>query len=301
VNDVKTFFDCIPCFLRQSLDSIRMVTPDEGIHAQLLREVLRALSEMDLCQSPPAMSQRIHRLIRELTGESDPYRAVKDQSNSLALDLYPNLKRCAEDSADPLETAIRLAIAGNVIDMGVNNHLSDEQVHESIRHALAEPLDGDVTALKEAIPGAKDILYLTDNAGEIVFDKLLIEQIPFETVTVVVRGSPIINDATMEDAEVTGLIELVKVMDNGSDAPGTILEDCSEAFRGRFHEADLVIAKGQGNYETLSEVNKDIFFILKAKCPVIAKDLGCEVGSLVLRRSSYAGAGAGKGNVHARI
>jgi len=298
---MKTFFDCIPCFVRQSLDSVRMVTDDEAIHEQLLRKVLRALGEMDLRQSPPAMAQHLHRLIRKLTGQADPYSAAKDRFNRLALDMYPRLKAQIKGSGDPLETAIRLAIAGNVIDMGVNNHVTDEQVHEAIDHALEASLEADLMGVAEMVSIAKDILYLADNAGEIVFDRLLIEQMPLEKVTLAVKGSAIINDATMKDAEATGLTELVRVIDNGSDAPGTILDDCSQAFRRRFEEADLVIAKGQGNYETLSDVGKDIFFILKAKCPVIARDLGCEVGSLVLRRSSYTEAGAEKGDNYAKI
>ena len=282
---MRTFFDCIPCFIRQALEAVRMITSDEAIHERLLREVLRVLGEMNLRQSPPAMAQRIHRLIRELTGQADPYREIKDRFNRLALDLYPQLKVQIEGSGDRLEMAVRLAIAGNVIDMGVNNHLTDEHIHEAIDHALKTPFDADLASFREAVSIAKNILYLADNAGEIVFDKLLIEQLPLEKVTVAVKGLPIINDATMADAETAGLTELVEVIDNGSDAPGTILDDCSEAFRQRFDEADLVIAKGQGNYETLSDVDKDIFFILKAKCSVIARDLGCQVGSLILRRS----------------
>jgi len=298
---MRTFFDCISCFVRQALESVRMVTSDEAIHERLVREVLRVLGEMDLRESPPAMGQRIHRLIRELTGQDDPYRKVKDRFNRLALDAYPKLKGRVDRSVDPLDTAMRLAIAGNVIDMGVNNHLTDEHVYEAIDHALEAPFEADLTGFAEAISRAMDILYLADNAGEIVLDKLLIEQLPLEKMTVAVKGSPIINDATMEDAEAAGLTELVEVIDNGSDAPGTILDDCSDAFRRRFDEADLVIAKGQGNYETLSDVTKDIFFILKAKCPVIARDLGCEVGSLVLRRSSGAKPGVRKGNKYARL
>lgn len=224
-------------------------------------------------------------MIRELSGEGDPYREAKDRFNRLALSIYGELRARVESSSDPLETAIRLAIAGNVIDLGVDNHLSDEQVHVAIDHALDAPLEADLKGFAEAISDADTIVYLADNAGEIVFDRLLIEQMQMDKVTVVVKGTPIINDATIADAEAAGLTGLVAVIDNGSDAPGTILEDCSEAFRERFGEADLVIAKGQGNYETLSDVDKDIFFILKAKCPVIARDLGCEIGSLVLRRS----------------
>ncbi len=298
---MRTFFECIPCFVRQGLDSVRMVTDDEAVHEQLLREILRAASEMDLRRSPPEMGQYVHRLIRELTGRDDPYREVKDRFNRAALEIYPQLKARVEDSSNPLETAVRLAIAGNVIDLGVNSHVEEQDVREAIDHALKASLDGDVEAFGEAVSGARDILYLADNAGEIVFDRLLIEQLPLEKVTVAVKGSPVINDATMTDAEATGLTGLVEVIDNGSDGPGTILEDCSGAFRRRFDRAGLVIAKGQGNYETLSAAEKDIFFILKAKCPVIARDLGCQVGSLVLRRSSYVGTGRGRDKSHARI
>ena len=297
---MKTFFDCIPCFLRQALDSVRVGTDDEATHEQLLRDVLLALGKMDLRESPPAMAQRIHRLIRELIRESDPYRAIKDRFNRLALNMYPELKTRIDRSEDPLATAVRLAIAGNVIDMGINNHLTDAQVHEAIDHALEAPLEADLTEFADVVSAAKDILYLADNAGEIVFDRLLIERLPLEKVTVVVKGLPVINDATMADAETAGLTELVKVIDNGSDAPSTILKDCSGAFRQHFEQADLVIAKGQGNYETLSDFDKDIFFILKAKCPVIARDLGCEVGGSVLRRSSCARSGVRKGRNHAR-
>jgi len=298
---MKTFFDCIPCFVRQALDSVRLVTDDESIHERLLREVLREAGKMDLRQSPPEMGQHIHRLIRELTGERDPYRRIKERFNRLALDLYPELEARLQSSTDPMATAVRLAIAGNVIDFGVNSHLNEAHVHQAIEQALTTPFDGDVETFAAAVSDAEGILFLADNAGEIVFDRLLIEQMPPGKVTVTVKGSPVINDATMEDAETAGLTELVEVIDNGSDAPGTILEDCSEGFRRRFDKADLIIAKGQGNYETLSEVEKDIFFILKAKCPVIARHLGCQVDSMVLRRSRCVKAGAKEGDDYARI
>ena len=168
--------------------------------------------------------------------------------------------------------------------MGANASLDESQVLESIEHALATPLEGDVDALATAMAQAKRILYLADNAGEIAFDRLLLEQMPVEKVTVAVRGAPVLNDATIADTQAAGIPGLVEVIDNGSDAPGTILDDCSAAFRGYFDAADLVFAKGQGNYETLSDVSKNIVFALKAKCPVIARHLGCPVGSAVLKR-----------------
>ncbi|MBN1546347.1 MAG: DUF89 family protein [Syntrophaceae bacterium] len=285
---MKTHFDCIPCFIRQALDSVRLVTGDEAVHEQVLRKVLQAASEMDLRESPPAMGQYIHRLIRKLTGEIDPYREIKDHFNQLALELYPKLKARVESSANPLETALKLAIAGNVIDFGVNNKLEESSVYESVENALISPIDGNFEEFSDAVSRADNILYLADNAGEIVFDRLLIEQMPLEKITLAVRGSPVINDATMDDARATGITKLVEVIENGADVPGTILQECNEAFRKRFHKAELIIAKGQGNYETLSEAEKNIFFVLKAKCPVIADDLGCQVGSLVLKKSTCA-------------
>ena len=283
---MQTYLDCVPCFVRQVLDSVKMTTDDEQIHEKVLREALCLASRMDLHQSPPAMAQKIHRFIRELTGVQDPYLQVKDRFNKFALKMYPDMKERIETSADTLETAVRLAIAGNIIDLGVKSGLAESQVERTITRSLTESLD--MEALEEfrnATAQAKDILYLGDNAGEIVFDRLLIEQLPCKNITFVVKAGPIINDATMQDAEMTGLTDTVSVIDNGSDAPGTILQSCSQEFHRRFNEADLVIAKGQGNYETLSDADKNIFFVLKAKCPVIARDLGCTVGEMILRKN----------------
>ncbi len=267
-----------------------MATGDEAVHEQVIREVLLASHEVDMRQSPPAMGQRIHRLIRKITGETDPYREIKDQFNRVALELYPELKTRVAHSGNPTEAAVRLAAAGNIIDCGVNTILDEARVRHAVEHAFADPFSADMAGFVEAISAAKSILYLADNAGEIVLDRLLIEQMPLEKVTVVVRGGPVINDATMDDARVAGLLELVEVVDNGSDAPGTILDDCTETFRRRFREAGLVVAKGQGNYETLSEVERDIWFMLKVKCPVIARDIGCAVGTSVLRRKGRSAA-----------
>ena len=199
-------------------------------------------------------------------------------------------------SADPFAAAVRMAIAGNVIDFGCRSRLADDEVHQAIEDAMdphAPGFDnGAVDDLRRAIEQASDILYLADNAGEIVFDRLLIEEMPMDRITLVVRGGPVINDATREDAETAGIISLVKVVDNGSDVPGTILECCSPAFRARFEQCDLVIAKGQGNYETLGGEGQNIFFLFKAKCPVIARDVGGEVGQMVVcqnRRQKEAG------------
>lgn len=225
-------------------------------------------------------------MIRQVTGNPDPYRQRKHGSNTLVLTLYPQLKDRIRDSANPLETAVRLATAGNVIDFGIYRSIDAADVTEAIDRALIDEWDtGCLEQFAQAVNDARDILYIGDNAGEIVFDRLLTEELPHEKVTFAVKGSPVINDATMEDAEMAGLTRLMEVVENGSDAPGTILEDCSAGFRERFEQSDLIIAKGQGNYESLSEVDKDTFFMLKVKCPVIAADLDCDMGQMILRRS----------------
>lgn len=283
---MKTYLDCIPCFLRQALDSARAIGADATVQEQVVREILLATAKMDLRQSPPLMGQRIHRLIRELTGNADPYLHLKQRFNDMALRLFSTCRDWVQRSDDPLQTALRLSIAGNVIDLGVKSGLEDGEIHQAIFHAISDPLEGDLTRFSRAVQAADDILYLADNAGEIVFDRLLIEQIGPHKVTLVVKGGPIINDATRADAEAAGLTDLVEVIDNGSDAPGTVLEDCSGEFRNRFEAATLVIAKGQANYETLSDQKRDIFFALKVKCPVIARDVDCALGHMVLRRSA---------------
>ena len=283
LDEMKTFLDCMPCLLRQAIDAARMATDDDAIHEQVVCEALAQLRAMDFSQPPLSISRSVHRVVRELTGNDDPYREVKERFNRFALKLYPQLKNEIQGSVRPWETAIRLAIAGNIIDYGPNGELDETYVLEVIKQSLFAPLSQhSLSDFKRSVEQARTILYLADNAGEIVFDRLLIEQLPLEKVTVAVKGRPVINDATMEDAQEAGLTDLVEVVDNGSDAPGTIMELCSKQFQRRFQDADLVVAKGQGNYETLNDTGKDVFYLFKVKCSVIARQLGCKVGALIL-------------------
>jgi uncharacterized protein with ATP-grasp and redox domains len=285
---MKTALDCVPCILRQSLEAARMVSTDPVMHEQTLRSILQWAREMDLDQSPPALAQRLHRYLRGMTGVDDPYRRAKDQLNQLALELVPPFRAKVEADDDPLKLAARLAIAGNIMDMGVIGNLTEAEVRETMDQALHAPFFGELENFRQAVAEAKSILYLADNAGEIVFDRLLIEQLPRERVTLVVRGAPIINDVTLIDAQTVGLDQLVEVIENGSDAPGTILSDCSPEFRRHFSEADLIISKGQGNFETLSGEAGNIFFLFKVKCPMVAKLVGQPVGMQMLVQSSAA-------------
>lgn len=284
---MKTVLDCYPCFVRQAIESVRLTGASEETSKRLVDEVLSEMGRINLDSSPPEFGGWIYRRVREISGVDDPYAGQKKQHNALALELLPELRERIHDSSHPFETAGRLAVAGNIIDLGVDGNLQETRIRQIIDAALTEPLDGEFQELQQAAADARSILFLADNAGEIVIDRLLLEFLPLDRVTVSVRGRPILNDATRQDAERAGLTDLVPVIDNGSDFPGTVLEHCSEAFRKAFHEADLVISKGQGNFETLDTVDHDIFFILRAKCPVVARMLGCPLGSAVVRRSHY--------------
>jgi len=284
---MKIGLECIPCFVRQAFEAVSQVTNDQKIRERILRQVLARLSNESLDNTPPFIGRDIHRIVRLLSGNSDPYLDIKKDSNTLAFKLMPSLQELIKGSADPFETAVRLAIAGNIIDCGQGDHLSEKKIQKTVSQCLDQPVSKDaINELKEEIKKASNILYLGDNAGEVFFDRLLIEELNGYPITFVVRGAPTINDALKDDARIAGIDKLVAVIDNGSDVPGTILGECSEEFKRVFRDADLVIAKGQGNYETLSDEKKKIFFLLKVKCPLIAQDIGCQEGDIVIINKS---------------
>ena len=289
---IKTYIDCIPCFVNQALTVLRTITADEAVHEKTVRKVLRLLAVMDLRLPPPATAQRIHRVLREITGNDDPFAREKEAQNRFALSLIPEIRKRHLHDTDLFLKTLRLSIAGNIIDSGKNPDIRHADVLQSIERAMETGLDmRAVDRLRRAISNSSNILYLGDNAGEIVFDRLFIECMPYDKITYVVRGAPVINDVTWKDAQEVNMCGLVEVIDNGSDAPGTILEDCSEEFQERFSFADLIIAKGQGNYETLNVVNQKIFFLFQVKCPVIARDTGHAVGSFVVKAPCFGDAG----------
>jgi len=278
---VKTYLDCFPCFLRQALEAARMAGADEERQRLILDRTMALLQDASLESKPPEIGDRVHRIVRQLTGDDDPYAAVKAESTREALRLYPRLKALVAEDGDRLERAIRIAIAGNVIDFATG---ADFDIKEGLERILNQPFAiNDIAAFRKALSEARSVLYLGDNAGETVFDRVLIEALDVPVIYAV-KGGPIINDATVDDALAAGLDEVAEVVSTGSDAPGTILSRCSAEFRALYERAELVIAKGQANYETLSEEGGRLFFLLKVKCPVIARDIGAPVGSIVLKR-----------------
>jgi len=261
-----------------------MVTDDEGVHKRVLEAVMEKMSTFSLTATPPEMAKVIHKIIREVTGNDDPYRLVKERSNDRALELYPLMKKIIGTSNDPLLASCKLAAAGNSIDFGVSSE-SFRDYHSLIEHALSSPFNVDhYGEFVGRLSHSSSLLYLGDNAGEIVFDRAFIEEIGnFRDidVTFVVRGTPIINDATYADARYVGMERVAKVISNGTDYPGTILRHCSREVQGLFRSADLIIAKGQGNYESIDGDKGNLFHLFKVKCPVVAGQLKVNVNNIV--------------------
>jgi uncharacterized protein with ATP-grasp and redox domains len=283
---MKTCLECIPCFIRQAEEAMTLGGTDLALREPILKKILRALAEADWGASPPAVARDLHRIIRKETDNLDPYREIKKRMNSIALDAMPSCQEYIRNHAAPREAAVRAAIAGNLLDSGAKIRIHPEDLPKMLAELLEKPLSGDPLDLFREIEKADRILYLADNAGEIVFDRLLLDFLPTAKVTLAVRGHPILNDALREDAELAGFNGLVPVIDNGSDAPGTVLEDCSAAFRECFYASDLIMSKGQGNYETLSSVPAPIFFLFTVKCPMIASQVGAPVGTMIAKKSA---------------
>ena len=279
---MKTYIDCIPCFMNQALRAGRMATKDEVKIRELLNNVGCMIKDIPPDSTPPEIGNRIYQEVKRITGVEDPYIDIKNSNIKEALALYPDLKKIVNKSENRLLTAIRIAIAGNVIDFGVNKEFNlIEDLNQILKQDFAI-LHFD--EFVEELDKAESVLYLGDNAGESVFDKILIEELN-KPVIYVVREIPVINDVTLKEAIDSGLNEVAEIISSGTSAPGTILALCNENFLKRFKGADMVISKGQGNYEGLSNSDRSIFFLLKAKCEVIANNLGVKENDIVLRNN----------------
>ncbi len=282
---MKTALECIPCFLNQSLVAARKMALSNERTAFVLREMLIFLHGQDWEVPPPVIARETQRLIRLLTKSDDPYHEQKAADTRRALELLPKLEAAVASSPSPFLTAVQFSLAGNAIDFGATDGW-DTSVGNTYRQALQRPVDAPlVSGLEGNVGKAREVLFLTDNCGEIVFDRPLLNLIGSEKVTVAVRGKPVLNDATLEDAGRSGLTERFLVVSNGSDVPGTWLDDCSGEFRALFERADLVIAKGQGNYESLCEVTRTVWFLFMVKCAFVSRQIGKPVGAYAVYRS----------------
>lgn len=280
---MKTYFDCYACLLQQALRAARLSEADQAQTYSIMQQTLALLQKTPMDANPSETVYHLYRIVRSVVAIQDPYLAIKKTSTRQAMALYPKLKALVAHSADPLGMAMRISIAGNIIDFGVSDQTAD--LWETVERVVHQPYAiDDSAALQARLHAASQVLYLADNAGETVFDRVLIEALPVP-VTYAVKGLPILNDALMEDALAAGLDTCAALIDNGSQSIGTILPLCSAAFREHFENAPLVIAKGQANYETLHDAGAKVFCLLQVKCPIIALDLDAPLGSIVARQS----------------
>lgn len=258
-----------------------------GQQEQVIGAVRQKIASFPTDHPPVEMAADIHELVRSLARADDPYASIKRESNEVCRSCLPLLHENLACSLDPFATAIKLAIAGNVIDFGAYavKPLSKRAVRQTVKDVVSQPLSGDSPdGLAAAADEATTILFIGDNAGECFFDRFLLERLPTHKLTYAVRGGPVLNDATLDDARAAGIEDVCPVIDTGDKSPGVVFNRCSPAFREAFEASDVVIAKGQGNYESLSgRTDRAYVFITKVKCDVIAADIGFPTGSNVVR------------------
>jgi uncharacterized protein with ATP-grasp and redox domains len=279
---MKMQLDCMPCFLRQALEASRIVTDDLRLQTEVLKEALKIIGNFETYRYAPEVGREVHGLVKRLTGVADPYRQIKQNNWKLAERYYPEVKQYLWGKGGKLDWALKIAAVGNNLDAAIYQEVTDVKLFE--RELAKEFTVSDLNRWEERMKTAKRLLIIGDNAGETVFDRILIEHMLHLDVTYAVRNAPIINDATIEDALAARLDRHARIIASGCDAPGLILDECNAEFLEAYQQADLVLSKGQGNYETLSEtVDREIFFLLKAKCPVIASDLKVDVGAYIFK------------------
>jgi damage-control phosphatase, subfamily I len=281
---VNVTLECIPCYITQTINTLAQTEISKEKMREIIYQTLPLIPTLDPQGTPAENSTIILRKVNQLLNIEDPFYRAKKESNDLALELLPQLKGKIDQSEDPLLMSLKISVAGNIIDMGI---LKDFDVEGSIREAMEKDFArNDYASFRERLKEAQEILILGDNSGEIAFDRLLAEQLSDYgvKVTYAVKGQPILNDATMDDAAYVGMTEKIRVISNGSGFLGTILDDCSGEFKQAFSKADIVISKGQANYESLEALGKEdrrLYFLLRAKCEIVAKSLGVQLGQMV--------------------
>ncbi len=278
--------DCFPCILSQIVPLARSASGDETECRALIRRMLRIIAEADPGSTPPDIAAAFHREVRAVSGNNDAFRDEKDRSTALGLQLLPELRALCSEAPDAFESALRLAIGGNIIDYGADPDFDLETAEKRIREVFSLPLAPEpVRRLREAMDQARSVFYILDNCGEAVLDRLLIERYAHK-ITLGVRGQPILNDVTRREAAMSGL-DFVPILDTGDMTPGVSRHGTGEAFLAAMRRADLVIAKGQGNFETLSDYDRPIAFLLRVKCRVIAQLLQSPMHSLQVQLRNF--------------
>lgn len=281
---MKSEPECLACMMKQALNTARAASADPAHHEAILRRVAAIIPRLPLDTTPAAISRNVYSIASEVSRNPDPYAEQKRETNRLAMDVLPGIRKLVESAADPLNAALHAAVAGNIIDMGIGHKFD---ISRDIAAVMSTPFAIDATPefRTELRPGRR-LLYLGDNAGEIVFDTVLVKYLVDAgmDVTFTVKSGPIINDATMEDATAVGMTRLCRVIETGGADIGVDWTNVSEEFRQAYSQADAIIAKGHGNFETCDDQPGNTYFLLKAKCDIVAARLGVRLGDMVFTR-----------------
>ncbi len=269
---MQTGLECLVCFVRQALAAARRSTDDEEVQREVVLRAGALLSRVSMEVTPPENAVPLYRMISEVTGREDPFAEIKKKSNTFALSILAAIQEQIREADDPLRAALHFAVCANIIDYAAQHSFDAARSMEECGRQTF--LIDEYPQLYDSIekqPGCK-VLYLADNCGEIAFDGLAIQELQRVgcKVTLAVRGRPIINDATREDAIFCGLDTICPIIDNGCDCPGTPLDSCSDVLVDHFRRADIILSKGMGNFETLSEVRAPLFFLFTVKCVRVA-------------------------------
>jgi len=280
---MKVQYDCISCILRQAIEASKMVTDNEKIIDEIIDEYSKMIPDIRNSGPTPLVVSQIQKMIKEKTNIEDPYQKLKEKNIKMAMDIYQDLTDLIKNDEDPLKKALILSATGNVIDAGISVKI---KVEESILNTMEKGLSiDDYQKFTKKMKSAKQLLIIGDNAGEAVLDKLLLKKLKEYDVELIyaVREEPVLNDITLKEAKLIGLDDYAKIISSGCTAPGMLIEQANEEFLNIYNKADLVISKGQGNLEGLTEAKRPIFFLLKAKCDLIAEYLDVDLNDLVFK------------------
>lgn len=283
---MKISYECGPCFLRQAKEAMDLSTDDENLKMELMEDIFNFLSDnFKLDTNSNSTGSTMHNMIKEKTGCRDPYHKEKIEGNEIALKYLPDVKKIIEQD-DSLENYVKIAIIGNILDFGA--FTLDDDIESVIKEALQKDLAvKDIEEFENSLKKHDRVLYLVDNTGEIVFDKLLLAKIrEYDLdITIAVKSEPILNDACMPEALDAGLDEFGEIVEIGCGTVGYVDSEISDEFREIFDSHEFIISKGMGNYEGLTEIDlsaKDVYFLLCAKCNTISRHIGANLHDMML-------------------
>lgn len=283
---MKISYECGPCFLRQAKEALELSTDDEALKMEVMEEIFKFLSDnFKVDTNSNSTGSKMHNMIKQKTGCIDPYYKEKIEGNEIALKYLPDVKRILEED-DSLENYLKISIIGNILDFGA--FTLDDDIESVIKTSLEKDLAvKDIEEFENSLKMHDKVLYLVDNTGEIVFDKLLLSKIrEYDLdITIAVKSEPILNDACMKEALDAGLDEFGEIVEIGCGTVGYVDSEISDEFREIFESHKFVISKGMGNYEGLTEIDlsdKEVYFLLCAKCNTISWDIGVNLHDMLL-------------------